>query len=379
MKILFIQKEGGIFGAEQFQLRTIPALLKLGFEIEFVRLYTNYQLGKDSPFVLALQQLGVRVFQINIGRVPGIFDVLALYRIVVRGKYDILHTHLIHADFYGALIKFIFRVKPKLVSTKHGYEETYNNEHGFDPVHIKKGVYYYITKFSETIANRSFAISVGLQRFFIQTGMAEEKKMQRIHYGFDMQVNIGDTIDPSLRFSKRQLILAGRLVGFKGHRFAISAIEILKDKFPNIVLLIVGIGELENELKKSVVDLKLENHIKFLGFRSDIQQLMSNSDLVLIPSIAEGFGVVFLEAINQQVPIAAFNVPAGNEIVGDLYKPFLAKPFDVHDLAERITFILENPESLKPAIIEAKERLNQYFTIDRMAREISFFYQNTLK
>ena len=50
MKVLFVQKEGGIFGAEQFQLRTIPALMSNGIEVEFLRLYTNYQLGKDSPF-----------------------------------------------------------------------------------------------------------------------------------------------------------------------------------------------------------------------------------------------------------------------------------------------------------------------------------------
>jgi hypothetical protein len=137
MRILFIQKEGGIFGAEQYHLQIIPALMKAGLSISFLRLYTNYQLGKDSPFVLKLQEMHVPVHQVNIGRVPGFSDIRAVGKIIREGHYDIVHSHLIHADLYAAVCKILFRTTAKFVSTKHGYDNAYAARYGFDTRFVK--------------------------------------------------------------------------------------------------------------------------------------------------------------------------------------------------------------------------------------------------
>lgn len=379
MKILYIQKEGGIFGAEQFQLRTIPALIKRGVNIEFLRLYTDYQLGIDSPFVVKLRNLGVKVHQVNIGRFPGWRDVLSVKSIIQRGSYDIIHTHLIHADFYAAMIKKFFLPELVVVSTKHGYEESYNNDYGFDPAFVKKNLYYRLSRFSEQMVNRSFAISDGLRNFFVQAGISEATRLDRIHYGFDMNYNVSDSDESTYRLSTPQLVLAGRLVGFKGHRYALEALLLLKYKYPLIKLLIIGVGELEQTLKEKVEELQLQEHVIFLGFQSSVQAYMQHSDVVLIPSIAEGFGVVFLEAINQQKAIAAFDVAAGNEILGNDYVHLLTKPFDVSAYAATIDKMLTQPEYIKDPIIRAKERLLDYFTIDRMVTEITQFYKLVMK
>lgn len=378
MKILFIQKEGGIFGAEQFHLKTIPALIKAGVEISFLRLYTQYQLGKDSPFVFELEKIGVEVFQVDIGKFPGFKDLLAVKNIIKLGNYDVVHTHLIHADLYGALVKFFFLKKVKLVSTKHGFEESYNNEYGFDPVHIRKNSYYRINRFAEKQCNRSFSISDGLKNLFIESGMSDPSKMSRIHYGFNMpEVKIENS--PKEDRSYPQFVLAGRLVGFKGHRYAFRMIAKLKERYPKLSLWVLGIGELEDELKAMVRTLGIEENVHFLGYKTNVLEYMNMSDVVLIPSIAEGFGVVFLEAINTLKPIAAFDVPAGNEIFGEGYKKLLAKPFDVTDLAEKTDWILNNPQDMKRLALENKERLINYFTIDRMVGDIVEFYKQVIR
>ena len=85
MKILFIQKEGGIFGAEQFQLRTIPALIKKGVHVEFLRLYTDHQLGKDSPFIEKLEALGIKTYQLKITSIPHPAQFFKLKKIIQQG------------------------------------------------------------------------------------------------------------------------------------------------------------------------------------------------------------------------------------------------------------------------------------------------------
>lgn len=378
MKVLFIQKEGGIFGAEQFHLRMIPALMKTGVELHFLRLYTNHQLGIDSPFVFRLRELGVTVHQVRIGKYPLPKDIFKVKRIIKDNQFDIVHTHLIHGDLYGALVKKLFLPKMKLVSTKHGYEESFNNTHGFDPAKAKENLYLKICRFGEKHVNRSFAISDALKDFFVGAGISNPAKMERIHYGFKMKPPF--SAEPAgARQDGPKLIIVGRLVGFKGHRYALEALKILSRDYPGIHLDVVGIGELEDELRQKATDLEISDRVHFLGFRENIGELMNNADVVMIPSIAEGFGVVFLEAINELRPVGAFDVPAGNEIFADEYKEYLATPFEVDSLAANVKRLLEEKEQLKPILEKNKARLNGYFTIDRMISQIVDFYQRVLQ
>ena len=378
MKILFIQKEGGIFGAEQFQLKIIPALLQRGVQIEFLRLYTSFQLGINSPFVGKLKEFGIPVHQVNIGRFPGIGDILKIKSIIKKGDFDIVHTHLIHADLYGALIKSFFFKEMILVSTKHGYDEDYTTRFGLDPAQLKKNLYYRLSHFSESIVNKSFAISDGLRNFFVGAGISKATTLGRIHYGFDMNIETDYSEAPAYRHASPQLVLAGRLVNFKGHRFALEAISILKAKYPSLRLLIIGVGGMEEELRRKTTEMGLDDHVSFLGFKSDVKNFMHHSDVVLIPSIAEGFGVVFLEAISQSRPIAAFNVAAGNEIFDESYLPLLAKPFDVSDYANKIDRLLSDAESWRVPLQKSKDRLMTYFTMKRMTDEMIDFYNRVL-
>ena len=72
MKILFVQKEGGIFGAENYQLKVIPGLIDKGVQIEFLRLYTTHQGGRGGAFIDRLNEMGVATHEINIGKYPSI-------------------------------------------------------------------------------------------------------------------------------------------------------------------------------------------------------------------------------------------------------------------------------------------------------------------
>lgn len=380
MKVLFVQKEGGIFGAEQFHLKTIPFLMKSGIEVEFLRLYTKYQLGVDSPFVEKLKSLGVVVYQVDIGTISKYNCLKQMRRIVLAGNYDIVHSHLVHADFYCALLKNFFIKDLVLISTKHGYEEAFINEFGLDSNFRKRNLYYWINRYSESVSTASFAISEGLKRFFIESGISKPEKMSTIHYGFNMpEIEITPDFDKTqYRISKVQLVLAGRLVGFKGHRYALEALKILKEKYPAIKLLIIGIGELEAELKSKVTELGIQDNVVFLGYKPDVSAYMYFSDVVLVPSVAEGFGVVFLEAISNLKPVAAFDVCAGNEIFDTSYKNFLAKPFDVNDYADKIDYMLTKKHDLDIPLAKSNDRMKTYFSIERMINDIIKFYQKVV-
>ncbi|MFN8334839.1 MAG: glycosyltransferase family 4 protein [Cyclobacteriaceae bacterium] len=376
MKILFVQKEGGIFGAENYQLKIIPELIRRGYTIHFLRLYTNYQGGKGGKFIDLLNSFGVKTFENNIGRFINPVNLFRINQIIKSEKYDLIHTHLIHADIHLALIKLLLNRKMKVVSTKHGYDNAFTAKHGFNPGKQTRTPYFVISRFAENLMTKSFTITNSLRNFFIQTGLTTAAKMSTIHYGFDFTPPELSWGDDRLRIFKKQLVIAGRLVRFKGHRFVIEAMPEIVRQNPDAGLVIVGSGELEAELKALVSELQMDDHVRFTGYSSDVVKWMYNSQVVCVPSISEGFGVVLLEAFNCSKPVVAFDVPACNELMQHNKTGLLVEPFDTAMLSKTICKLLNEPQAADDIGRAANRRLKEYFTLKRMTDQTESFYKS---
>lgn len=102
----------------------------------------------------------------------------------------------------------------------------------------------------------------------------------------------------------------GRFVAQKNHTFLIDIFNEVHKKNQNSVLLLVGQGPLENEIKRKVKNLKLYDSVKFLGQRSDVSRLYQAFDVFVFPSLYEGLGMVTIEAQCSGLPsIASTEVP----------------------------------------------------------------------
>ena len=379
MKVLFVQKEGGIFGAENYQLKVIPGLMAKGVEIEFLRLFTDYQGGEGGDFIKRLNELGVKTYEVNIGKYPTPRVLRQVRKIANEGGYDLVHTHLIHADFHLALIKTFMILKPVLVSTKHGYDNAFTSKFGFDASKQTKTPYFLISRWAEGRMKASFTISNGLLDFFIKTKLTNQSKMRLVYYGFDMPENYLQKGENEFRKSPLQIMIAGRLVAFKGHKYLIEAMSQVVDVFGgDVKLLIAGTGDLEAELKDQTRKLGLEDSIEFLGYSKHVGALMANSDVVVVPSISEGFGVVFLEAFSAKTPVVSWDVPAGNELMQHGKTGYLVPPYDVRLLAEQLIEILNSPEEQEMVVEAAYQRLKSYFNLERMVNETIAFYEEAL-
>jgi glycosyltransferase involved in cell wall biosynthesis len=379
MKILFIQKEGGIFGAEHYHLQIIPALRSKGVTIEFLRLYTDYQLGIDSDFVKRLQAMKIAVHQVNIGRMPGVRDVRQVAGIIRKGSYDIIHSHLIHADLYSALVKTLYKVPSIFVSTKHGYDNAYTAKYGFNHRHVRSTPYYWLSRWAESVMDKSYTISKGLLNFFVDAGLSTRSKMELIYYGFDLPAIQEVPNLSNYRIATHQLCIAGRLVEFKGHAWAMQALAILKTKYNNIRLVIIGTGKHQKTLEETAKHLQVFEEIDWLGYRNDVALWMNHSDVVLIPSRSEGFGVVFLEAFNAGTPVVAFNVPAANELILHEENGLLAAPYNEQELAMCVDRLLESKELARKLAWQAASDLHTKFSLSTMTEATLAFYKRVVR
>ncbi|MTI37909.1 glycosyltransferase, partial [Fulvivirga lutimaris] len=298
-----------------------------------------------------------------------------LARHLLKYKYKVVHSHLIHADFLVACEKVLLYSKFKWISTKHGYEEKFTENHGFDPKALKWNVYYLLCWISEKFVDRSIAVSEGIRRLFVDGGISDENRIKTIYHGLYEHLDNDVLSATSQKYFEYQIAIVGRLTGYKGHKYAFQAFQIIKNSIPTAGLVIIGDGPDEDELKDYALDLGILNSVRFLGFRRDVNHLLLESDVLLVPSISEGFGLVILEAFQKKTPVIAFNVSACNEIIEHKHNGILIEPFDIDQMAHELIQLHENPASVKVMVNNACKTVNEKFSVEKMIDSVIKCYE----
>jgi len=151
-------------------------------------------------------------------------------------------------------------------------------------------------------------------------------------------------------------------VSFKDHFTFVKTANILKDKLPNAKFLLIGTGNMEDEIKAFTKKLRLENHILFLGFRNDISEIFADFDLFLFTSKLEPTGGVLLEAYASHVPIVATNAAGIPEVVNHNETGLLCEKENPEAFAEAALTILENNTLREKFIKNGYQHLKNNFT-----------------
>ena len=112
-------------------------------------------------------------------------------------------------------------------------------------------------------------------------------------------------------------------------------------------LLFIGKGELDVELRAEAMKISANGKINFLGWRSDIDEIMPVMDILVLPSLNEGMGRVLVEAMAAGKPIVASSVGGIPDLVQHNHNGLLVPPGDEKALAEAILEIINNPAKAK--------------------------------
>ena len=376
MKLLHSHIISGIAGSEGYLLNILPELKRRGNNVEFLCLYKKGEIEQTQKFCSILEKHDIPSFKVEIPKIPLLGTFRKINAIIKKGSYDIVHSHLLHADLLISTTKYLFRQKFKLVSTKHGYEEWYNNQYGFDPSHKVKNRYWRLARFAEKMTTRSYAISNGLYNLYSGLGICPKEKFDLIYYGFDFDDSYSH--NEEFRFGSPQLAIVGRLTGFKGHRYAFGAIKILKEKYPDIRLVVIGSGELEQELMQLTIELGISENVVFTGFQPNPRDYVFTSDLALLPSISEGFGLVVLEAMSVKKALITFDVPSPNELLVHKETGWLVEPYNVSEYAKAIDHLMEDKSLRETIASNAYSRLKDYYNLTRMVDETEAFYAKVI-
>jgi len=267
------------------------------------------------------------------------YDVFSLFELknIIRDKdITILHCHLKKAFLIGYLIKNFYYPNIHLVFHEHGKIEGYK--------------YISFLNFIKNKVSVFIAVSVATQKRLEKYTKIPKSKIKIIYNYVDL-----DYFNPQQlsRFNRNEertrfgvdtadfvIGFAARIVEGKGWRELILAIKELQNK--KIKLLIAGTGPDVEKLQYMVKELKLQDHVKYIGYIDDIRRLYNCIDCFIMPSHWEGLPMAGLEAQACGIPVLASNVEGLNEIIQDMETGILFEKGNFRKIAEKIDLFREN-------------------------------------
>jgi glycosyltransferase involved in cell wall biosynthesis len=315
--ILHVQKVAGISGSEAHLLSLLPGLRARGWDVRMLMLHEDEPGAWD--FARALEARGVPIDAI---RVRADVDPVAFVQLVgylLKHRPELLHTHLVHAEWYALLAGAVARV-PVRFTTKHGFNE------------FREAPYFGLAdRAVASLAHVQIAISRGLARYLEDVEGFDRESFEIVHYGIDP-----DGEPKPYANGVPRLLCVGRLIPIKGHLVLLRAFAAARRQLPGLELDIAGRGPLEPALKALARELGIADSVRFLGHVAPVQSAIERAAVVVVPSMGEGFGMVALEAMERGRPVIAAEIGGLGELVRDGETGVLVPAGEAEPLAEAI-------------------------------------------
>lgn len=246
-----------------------------------------------------IERLGGRVYLVP--PYSRIFSYLgALTRAFRQNQYRIVHAHINTMSVFPLFAAWLAGV-PVRICHNHS---TANWSEG-----LKTLAKYLLRPFARVFATDFFSCGEFAGRWMYGSRRFDSGKVHVMpnaidtgHFAFDQAARTAQRAELGIAEDTLVIGHVGRFTFAKNHTFLINMFFALHERHPNSVLLLIGEGELEPEIRQKAREMFPDDAVKFLGVRQDVNQLYSVMDVFCLPSFYEGFSLVLLEAQVNGLP-----------------------------------------------------------------------------
>jgi N-acetyl-alpha-D-glucosaminyl L-malate synthase BshA len=330
----------------------------------------------DQPVRLDIMHRNIYYHEVNVHPYP-LFDYqpyeLALSSqmvdTVISRNLDVLHVHYAIPHAYAAyMAKQILKtrgIEIGVITTLHGTDITLvGNRPSYLPA----------VKFSIEQSDCVTAVSQSLKEDTIRN-FSTEKEIHVVPNFIDMSLFTGEKAC-SGRLAEDDEMLISHISNFRPLKRTQDVVTIfagIREKM-KAVLVLMGDGPDREVALKQARDLGIEEHVKFLGKTNEVERVLCMSDLFLLPSSHESFGLAALEAMAARVPVISTNTGGLPEVNIDGVTGFLSNVGDVKSMTENSLKILQNPD-LKAEMSQNARKRAEEFDISRIVPLYEALYE----
>ena len=285
-------------------------------------------------------------------------------------KFDLIHAHVALPDGHAAfLLKKDLQV-PAVVSI-HGVDFLSTIHKGekirrkmFEVLEGVDGIITVSSKLKSIIRDRPFAA-----------------KTYTINNGINPEDCVQDEAVPGLRTGPCKLLSVSNLKKTKGLDINLRAMARLAPKYPDLRYFIVGDGEERENLQKLAAELNIRDKVMFLG-RLDhpaTMKQMVEADIFCLPSWQEGFGIVYIEAMAQGLPVIAVQGEGIEDVITHDQNGLLVRPHSVEDVVKALDLLLSNPAKALSLAQAGRQTVMNGFTWTHNAQKTLEVYNKALR
>lgn len=370
-------------GAQENTLLSVEGLDRMP-ELE-VTLVTGIDKGPEGDLLERAQRTTRLVILPELGRaISPLADVIAfvkLYRLIRRGRYDIVHTHSSKAGVLGRIAAWLAGT-PIIVHTLHSLVF-----HDYQPWLVNR-TWWAIKKLCAPITDHYISVSRIIAEKAIAEGIAPAHKFTTIYSGMELDWFLNAKADASA--VRRELGIPedapvvgkiARLFPLKGHDQLLDAIPAIVKADPRVRFLLVGDGILQDHLRERARRGGFLQNIVFAGLvpRERIPEMIAAMDVLVHTSLREGLARVLPQALAMGKPCVSFDIDGAPEVVIPEETGLLVKPGDAAGLSAAINRLLADPTLRERMGQNGRRRVDPAFRAETMAAQIADVYRELLQ
>jgi glycosyltransferase involved in cell wall biosynthesis len=292
-----------------------------------------------------------------------------LSRVVKRLRPDVVHAHDAHGTAMASLGLSLGSPTPAPALIVSRRVDFHLNRNSF-------------SRWKHRQVDFFIAASEAIRKMLVADGVPSERAIT-VHEGIDLEhvlaappVNVHEAFWLPHRAPVVGNVAA--LVPHKGHRHLIEAAHLVVREMPDTRFLILGEGELREQLERQIRDYHLEKHVLLPGFRTDVIGCIKGFDLFVMSSVTEGLGTSLLDAMacsRASVATRAGGIP---ELVQADRTGVLVEPRDHAAMAREIVRLLKDDGLRRQMGEAARTRVAERFTVERMVAETAAVYERVV-
>ena len=367
IKILHIIKSLGRGGAEMLLPETLQIHNREKFEFHYI-----YFLPWKNQMVSAIEKNGGKVTCLP---AQNNLQLLKQYPKIINyckaNEIDLIHAHLPWAGFVSRIVHK--KTKIPVIYTEHNLQERYHfitktlNKFTYNWQNLALGVSEDVSRSIKKHINPTIPVQTLLNGVNTEKFKRDKERGKQCR----KKLNIPD-----------DAVVIGNVAVFRFQKRLTEWLKIFKklsDKHPQIYGLLVGAGPLEKEIKEKIKALKLKGRVILPGLQTDVKPYFNMMDIFMMSSSFEGLPIALLEAMSMECAVVSTDAGGIKQVIRDEKDGMLCPVEQWKKLNELAEQLINNPKKLNLLKKNARKRIMDNFSMDKMVGELEEIYQKILQ
>lgn len=367
MNILHLISSSGFFGAENVLYQLVSELKRFHSVQSIVGVFNNL----TDPHLELAEICDKEDIERKVFRCRGKVDLATIVRLrnfIQNREIELVHSHGYKSNIYAYFATF--GTKARRMATCHNW---IINER-------KLKWYGVLDRLFLRYFDQIIAVSRDVKNLMTNSGISDRKiciienGVSLDKFASDMAARNRIAEDIGIKSNTNVVGTVGRLSEEKGQKHLLQVIRKLKERYPELFLLLVGDGPLRMALQKEFDS----DFIRFVGNQKEVHHYYAMMDIFVLPSLTEGLPMALLEAMASELPVIATDVGEIPRVLSDGETGIIVEPKDENSLEDSLCYLLSHKDIALEMGKKGCERVRKDFSSEKMANKYMKVYKKLI-